>query len=152
MKLLATAGALVALLGAVVPPATAAAETAAKPPLMTVYKSPTCGCCASWVTYLEERGFEIEVVDQRDLRGLKASQGVRPELASCHTALIDGYVIEGHVPEADIRRLLAERPDIRGLTAPGMPQMSPGMHSIEPKGYDVLAIGRDGGVSVYSRY
>lgn len=119
---------------------------------ITVYKSPFCGCCAGWVDYLRERGFEVTVHERTDLSDIKASYGIRPELQSCHTAVVDGYAIEGHVPAADIRRLLRERPDIRGLTAPGMPMMSPGMNSVEPKGYDVLSFDGDGATAVYSHY
>ena len=119
---------------------------------ITVYKSPSCGCCAGWVDYLRHDGFRVTVVDQYDLSGIKARHGIRPELQSCHTAVVDGYAIEGHVPASDIRRLLEERPAAAGLTAPGMPMMSPGMHSIEPKGYDVLLLDKDGKSSVYSRY
>lgn len=75
-------------------------------PEITVYKTPTCGCCTKWVDHLKENGLEVESVDVRDLNRLKATAGVTPELASCHTAMVDGYVIEGHVPAADIKRLL----------------------------------------------
>lgn len=121
-------------------------------PAMRVWKSPTCGCCAGWVDYIREHGIDVQVTELDDLSAVKSRLGVRPELGSCHTATIDRYVIEGHVPVADIRRLLAERPDILGLTAPGMPQFSPGMMSREPRGYDVLAFRRSGEVSVFSRY
>jgi hypothetical protein len=121
-------------------------------PAVTVYKSPTCGCCTGWADYLEENGFHVTVVDQRDLRDIKARYGIRPELQSCHTAIVDGYAIEGHVPVRDIRRLLAERPKVSGLTAPGMPAQSPGMAGPEPRGYDVLSFDRDGRTELYSRY
>ena len=94
----------------------------AAPPIMTVYKSPTCSCCAAWVSYVRDNGFEVIVKEPRDLSGVKRKHGVSPKLASCHTAIIDGYVVEGHVPVEDIQRLLADRPDVLGLTAPGMPQ------------------------------
>ena len=119
---------------------------------LVVYKSPSCGCCAKWVDYLREEGFSAETVDLADLAPVKQRHGVPPSLASCHTATIDGYVVEGHVPAADIRRLLAERPDVAGLSAPGMPQLSPGMHSREPRGYDVLSFAADGTVALFSRY
>ena len=119
---------------------------------ITVHKSPTCECCAGWVEYLEHNGFAVTVVNQDDLSQLKAQFGIEAQLQSCHTALIDGYVIEGHVPANDIRRLLAEHPQATGITAPGMPMMSPGMHSIEPKGYDVLLFGKDAKPKVYSSY
>ncbi len=120
---------------------------------VTVYKSPTCGCCQGWVDYLETQGFEVTSHDVDDVDSIKAQHGLTdPHLKSCHTAIVDGYVVEGHVPANDIWRLLAERPDVVGLTAPGMPQMSPGMFSIEPKDYDVLSFDAQGSTRVYSRY
>jgi len=131
------------LLGA---PAAFAAE-------VTVYKSPTCGCCKAWIEHLEENGFEVEARDVRDVVPHKIEHGVSPQLASCHTALVDGYVIEGHVPAGDIRRLLAERPAVRGLSVPGMPVGSPGMeHGDRVDPYDVLSFGDDGKTEVYSSY
>ena len=119
---------------------------------IVVYKAPSCGCCAGWVDYLQKRGFQVTVHDRADLSDIKARYGIRAELRSCHTAVVDGYAIEGHVPADDIWRLLEERPRITGLTAPGMPLMSPGMNSIEPKGYDVLSFDAEGGSAVVSRY
>ena len=119
---------------------------------ITVYKSPTCGCCAGWADYLQRNGFAVTTVERNDLSQVKAHYGIGPELQSCHTAVIDGYAIEGHVPAGDIRRLIAEKPNASGIAAPGMPMMSPGMNSIEPKGYDVLLFGKDVETSVYSRY
>ncbi|MBT6274664.1 MAG: DUF411 domain-containing protein [Chromatiales bacterium] len=128
------------------------AEGITTPPKMTVYKSPSCGCCAKWVDYLRDNGFRVEVVDEENLATVKKYYGVHPRLASCHTAEIDGYVIEGHVPVNDIHRLLTERPDVVGLTAPGMPQFSPGMRSLVPRGYDVLSFDQDGRIMLYSSY
>ncbi len=99
----------------------------AEEPKIMVYKSPTCGCCSKWVSHLQENGFDVETVDVNDLSMIKSMSGIKPELASCHTARVDDYVIEGHVPADDIKRLLAERPEARGLTVPGMPMGSPGM-------------------------
>lgn len=122
-------------------------------PAMTVYKSPTCGCCKEWVTYIEKAGYSVNAIDHDNVDAVKASHGLTdPSLKSCHTAVIDGYVIEGHVPLSDIERLLSERPDVVGLTAPGMPMMSPGMGSETPKDYDVLAFDKDGRSQVYSSY
>lgn len=118
---------------------------------MLVYKSPTCGCCELWVDHAEAHGFEVTVEDVLDLRPVKAEHGVTPELASCHTTLVDGYVIEGHVPADVIAQLLEERPDIRGLAVPGMPVGSPGMEGGTPEPYDVVAFDRDGNTSVYAR-
>ena len=137
--------------------ATAAAAGAAELPRkpgtkMHVYKSPTCGCCAKWVDYLRRDGFEVSVQDLTDLNPIKVKYGVAPRLASCHTAVVDGYVVEGHVPASDIWRLLSERPAVVGLTAPGMPQFSPGMRSEVPRGYDVLSFDQHGTVKLFSRY
>lgn len=120
--------------------------------LVTVYKSPSCGCCAKWAEYLATEGFNVTTVDDADLQAIKQEHGVLPRLESCHTAVVGDYVIEGHVPAQDIRRLLRERPNLIGLSAPGMPQMSPGMGSIEPRDYDVLSFDKSGNVAVYSRY
>src|SRR5690606_29572976 len=94
---------------------------------VVVYKSPTCGCCASWEEHLREHGYAVESRRSRDMAAVKAELGVPTELASCHTAVVDGYVVEGHVPAEAIDRLLAEGPDARGLFVPGMPAGSPGM-------------------------
>jgi hypothetical protein len=117
---------------------------AAEPIQVTVYKTPTCGCCSKWIEHLEQEGFEVESHDLPDLRTVKASNGVPSAMASCHTALIEGYVVEGHVPASDIRRLLAERPAMTGLAVPGMPMGSPGMEHPDPsrhEAYDVMAFG-----------
>ena len=119
---------------------------------MTVYKSPTCGCCAAWVDHVTQAGFRVTVVDTSNLEPIKARYGILPGQGSCHTATIGGYVIEGHVPAADIRRLLAERPKITGLAVPGMPVGSPGMEGPMPQPYDVLAFSRDGASRVWSKH
>lgn len=141
-------------IGALLAPALWAGEPVATtgPVKMTVYKSPTCGCCAKWVEYLEERDFDVTVVEQANLQTVKGQFGITPRLQSCHTAVVDGYAIEGHVPAEDIRRLLGERPAVAGLTAPGMPPYSPGMMSIEPRGYDVLTFDRSGETTIFSSY
>ncbi len=119
---------------------------------ITVYKSPNCGCCAGWAEHLQHNGFHVTVVEQHDLSPIKAQYGIGPKLQSCHTAVVDGYAIEGHVPADDIWRLIAEKPVATGLTAPGMPMISPGMSGNEPEGYDVLLFGPDAKTSVYSEY
>ena len=120
---------------------------------MTVYKSPTCGCCSGWVDYMQAEGFAVESVNTDDVDSIKTKYGLTsPELKSCHTAIVDGYVIEGHVPANDVKRLLTERPGIVGLTAPGMPMMSPGMSSRIPQDYDVLAVDDMGRTRVWSAY
>jgi hypothetical protein len=107
----------------------------------TVHKNPWCGCCLAWVAHLERHGFAVTVVDVEDLAPLKQKLGVPVHLASCHTAEIDGYTIEGHVPAEAIHRLLDERPAVAGLAVPGMPAGSPGMESDMPEAYDVIAFG-----------
>lgn len=124
-------------------------------PLMRVAKDPNCGCCEDWVVILREAGFPVEVeeMDPGDLRRHKMALGIPAELASCHTGLIEGYAVEGHVPVADIRRLLDERPDAVGLTVPGMPWGSPGMGpEAEREAYSVLLIRKDGGTEVFTSY
>lgn len=114
-------------------------------PEMTVSKDPNCGCCAAWVDYLRAAGFSVAVTDTADIYSVKARLGVPEDLASCHTAEIGGYVIEGHVPEPTIRKLLAEKPAAAGLAVPGMPQSVPGM---DVRGandiYDVILFGPQG--------
>jgi len=131
-----------------------ASESAKAGPEIVMYKSPTCGCCGSWAEHLKDAGFAVKEIKSDDMDAIKAKYGVSDKLASCHTALIDGYIIEGHVPAADVKRLLKERPDIAGLTAPGMPQKSPGMQNKgqKPEGYDVLAFDKDGKSSVFTHY
>ncbi|MGC1310176.1 MAG: DUF411 domain-containing protein, partial [Phormidesmis sp.] len=94
---------------------------------LTVFRSPTCGCCHDWVNYMSAAGFSINDNITAEMDSVKQTYGVSEELSSCHTAVIDGYVIEGHVPAADVRRLLIEKPSVVGITAPGMPVGSPGM-------------------------
>ncbi len=102
---------------------------------------------------MQTEGFTVTAVETDDVDSIKASHGLTsPELKSCHTAVVDGYVIEGHVPANDVRQLLSERPDIVGLTAPGMPMMSPGMGSLTPKDYDVLAFDENGRTRIWSAY
>lgn len=119
---------------------------------VTVYKSPTCGCCTLWVEHLEAAGFDVQAHDVASVAPRKREHGVPAHLASCHTAVVGGYVVEGHVPAADIRRLLEQRPDIAGLAVPGMPMGSPGMEFGAPEPYDVIAIGRDGSSRVFASH
>jgi hypothetical protein len=121
---------------------------------ITIYKSRTCGCCAEWVDYLQANGFATTVQDEEEMDRLKDELGVPQALRSCHTAVTDQYLIEGHVPAPDIHRILAERPKIAGLAAPGMPAQSPGMAEpgAEPRGYDVLAFQRDGTTRIFVSY
>lgn len=117
-----------------------------------VYKSPTCGCCKKWVKHLESEGFYVKTKNIRNLQPIKNEHGVQRRFQSCHTAKIGGYFIEGHVPAADIKRLLSEKPDIKGLAVPGMPMGSPGMEGHRKDKYDVIAIDKNNKASVYSKY
>jgi hypothetical protein len=121
---------------------------------ITVYKSASCGCCAKWVDYLRANGFAPVVHDEEDMDAIKDEMGVPKDLRSCHTALLDRYLIEGHVPAADLRRLLADRPAVAGLAVPGMPKSTPGMAmpgaAAEP--YEVVSFARDGKTAVYARH
>jgi hypothetical protein len=108
---------------------------------MHVTKSPTCGCCGAWVTLARQEGYDIEVTDTNDVSVVKLNADVPNTLWSCHTVMIDGYVIEGHVPFAAISKLLEERPDITGIAVPGMPSGSPGMGNDPTARYDVIAFG-----------
>lgn len=125
-------------------------------PSIEVWKSPTCGCCGKWVDHLEANGFAVKAKNTSPamLDRIKRQAGIEDKLASCHTGLIDGYAIEGHVPAADIKRLLDERPDAVGLTVPNMPLGSPGME--QPDGttepYDVLLVKKDGSTEVFARH
>jgi hypothetical protein len=122
-------------------------QSRAETPTIQVYKTPTCGCCTKWIDHLEAAGFVVEAQDLSDLTLIKATNGVPTQLASCHTAVVAGYVIEGHVPAHDVERLLKERPAVSGLAVPGMPKGSPGMEMSDPRRherYEVLAFGPDG--------
>lgn len=145
--------ATVALLGTAALPASAAIKTVAE-----VWKSPTCGCCHDWVKHMEDNGFEVKTYDVSEAAkaALRSKLGMADKFGSCHTALIGGYVVEGHVPAREIRQLLRERPRAIGLAVPGMPIGSPGMDGPEYGGrkdtYAVLLVLRDGNSSVYQRY
>ena len=120
---------------------------------VTVYKSPTCDCCNKWVEHLQANGFTVKAHNVADIMPYKNANGVPLALGSCHTAKVDGYVIEGHVPAADIKRLLKERPKVLGLSVPGMPIGSPGMEQGSHKErYDVLTFDNAGKTSVYARH
>ncbi|MEX0893524.1 MAG: DUF411 domain-containing protein [Gemmatimonadota bacterium] len=119
---------------------------------VTVYKSATCGCCQAWVEHLAENGFEVKAVNVADLAAVKAEHTVPPRLAACHTAVVDGYVVEGHVPAEVVRRLLEERPEVLGIAVPGMPVGSPGMEAGDRKDpYDVLTFDAEGRTTVFER-
>jgi hypothetical protein len=111
---------------------------------MVVHKDPNCGCCAKWVQHLTAAGFAVTIEETSNLAAVRARLGVPSDLAACHTAEIDGYVIEGHVPAAAVRRLLESRPAAIGLAVPGMPAGSPGMEGGTPRKYDVMLFNKEG--------
>lgn len=119
---------------------------------ITVYKSPTCGCCNAWIDHLKQNGFEVTAHDTANMSSVKNALGVRHEHASCHTAEVGGYVIEGHVPANEIKRLLNEQPPVHGLAVPGMPMGSPGMEGHRNDPYQVLTFDANGDSTVYADY
>lgn len=157
-KRLALAGASVFLVASAAgawqgKPAPKAQSKPAAAPTMTVYKTPTCGCCRSWVEHVQAHGYKVVARDTADVAPIKAMLGVPRQLGSCHTAVVGGYVIEGHVPADVIARLLRERPKIAGIAVPGMPLGSPGMEvpGRAPDHYDVLSFDKSGKVAVYAK-
>lgn len=143
------------LFAAVATPIIAPSRVTAEGLAMTVWKSPTCGCCNDWITYLEEKGFTVTAFNEGATDAMERL-GMPFRYGSCHTAEIDGYAIEGHVPVREILRLLDERPDAVGVSVPAMPRGSPGMDGpmyggvVDP--YDVLLIGHDGEATVFQSY
>lgn len=124
-------------------------------PTMTVYKSASCGCCTLWVEHAQAAGFTVRTVNTDDLNSVKREMGIPPRLASCHTVMVGGYVVEGHVPADDVKRLLREKPKVRGLAVPGMPIGSPGMEQGPPSGYeryDVLTFDATGATKVFATH
>ncbi|CAN7198198.1 DUF411 domain-containing protein [Brevundimonas sp. LjRoot202] len=121
---------------------------------LAVYKSPTCACCDGWIAHMRAAGFTVAVHITSDLQTFRRGRGLPDALASCHTGVIDGYLVEGHVPAADVVRLLAERPEALGLTAPGMPLGSPGMETPDGRKqpFDTLLVLRSGQTRVFARH
>ena len=118
-----------------------------------VYKSPACGCCSKWVEHLEEHDFEVKTIESSDMNAVKKQLGVPKGLASCHTAVVNGtYVIEGHVPAEDIRRLFESGSNAKGLAVPGMPGGSPGMESAPATPYEVILFDAEGNTEVYAEH
>ena len=140
-------GALVAML-----PRTGEAQAL---PQMTIYKSASCGCCHEWVKHVRSNGFTVRTIDTESLPTVKQELGVPSQLESCHTVVVGNYLVEGHVPAADVKRMLAEKPAIRGLAVPGMPIGAPGMEQGPPSGYqryEVIAFTAQGRTSVFARH
>ncbi|MCA1585360.1 MAG: DUF411 domain-containing protein [Acidobacteria bacterium] len=125
-------------------------------PVVEVYKSPTCGCCSKWVDHMADAGFKVRVTDLADheLDQLKAKSGVPAQTQSCHTAIVGGYAIEGHVPATEVKRLLDEKPALAGIAVPGMPIGSPGMEvdGMKPSAYRVLGFDKAGATRVFATY
>ena len=117
-----------------------------------VYKNAACSCCGGWVDHLRENGFAVSTHDIDDVPANREKLGMPEKLGSCHTATVNGYVIEGHVPASDIQRLLKEKPKALGLAVPSMPAGSPGMDSANPVNYDTLLVERDGSTSIFSKH
>jgi len=134
----------------------AAQQKAASPalPKVTVYKTSSCGCCKLWVDHMKANGFDVQAMDvgSADVRAVSKAAGLKDEDTSCHTAKIGNYTVEGHVPAADIKRMLQEKPAIAGLSAPGMPQGSPGMEQGVKEPYDVIAFKKDGTSTVFAKH
>lgn len=124
-------------------------------PPMTIYKSASCGCCKQWVDHARANGFTVRIVDTEDLNSVKREMGIPAALASCHTVVVGSYLVEGHVPASDVKRLLRERPRVRGLAVPGMPIGSPGMEQGPVSGYeryDVIAFEQNGTTRVFASH
>ncbi len=121
-------------------------------PEITVYKSATCGCCNKWVDHLRDAGFKVTTQNRQDMNQIKHTYGVKYQHRSCHTAVVEDYVVEGHVPAEDIQRLLDGRPAISGLAVPGMPMGSPGMEGKYNDPYEVIAFKKGGRDSVFSKH
>jgi hypothetical protein len=134
-------------------PALWAVRAAAANAAVHVFKNPDCGCCSGWVTHLQSAGFDVKVTQVSDTAAVRKRFGMPERYGSCHTATLDGYVLEGHVPAREVRRLLQERPAALGLAVPGMPVGSPGMEMGATRdGYDVLLVDRAGTATAYARY
>ena len=134
---------------------TLSARAAQPKPLVEVWKDPSCGCCKDWVAHMQDNGFAVTVHESGN-NAVRSRLGLPQKLGSCHTALVGGYLIEGHVPAGDVRKLLAQKPKALGLAVPGMPVGSPGMDGAAYGGrrdpYDVLLVARDGNTRVFSSY
>ena len=156
MKLCLASGAVIAaLLSSRLHAQTASPNRPSSAPAVsiTVFKDPNCGCCKDWVEHLRQHAFKVVAKDTSDVSGIKRSGRVPARLMSCHTAFVNGYVIEGHVPAEDIKRLLKEKPKVAGLAVAGMPVGSPGMEVGNRKDkYDVIAFTRDGTTQVYAKH
>lgn len=127
-------------------------QTHAEEDVITVYKSPTCGCCKNWISHLKDNGFKVKSIDHANMSLIKDKHSVPSGARSCHTAVINDYVIEGHVPAADIKKLLKEKRDVTGLAVPGMPMGSPGMEGDRVDKYSVYEFDKQGKATVVNQY
>ena len=132
----------------------AAAQQKPSGPLVEVFKTPTCGCCSKWVEHMRANGFIVRTTDLNDLTEIKKSRGVPDQVQSCHTAVVSGYVVEGHVPAADVHRMLKEKPAIAGLAVGGMPAGSPGMDypGMTPQPFNVTSFDKSGALRVFAKH
>jgi hypothetical protein len=120
---------------------------------MTVYKSPSCGCCTKWIDIMKNKGFEVKTIETNEVNTIKQKAGLQAGQTSCHTAFVDGYFIEGHVDYSAVKKMLVEKPNIIGITVPGMPIGSPGMEQGNTKqAYNVLYVNKDGSTGVYESH
>lgn len=120
---------------------------------MTVYKSPSCGCCSDWIDIMKSKGFKIDVIETNEVNNIKQKAGLQAGQTSCHTAFVDGYVVEGHVDYSAVKKMLVEKPNILGITVPGMPIGSPGMEQGNTKqAYNILYVNKDGSTGVYEAH
>jgi len=120
--------------------------------VVEVFKSPTCGCCGKWVEHMKANGFKVVTHEMNDVTPYKQRLGVPVGMGSCHTAEVGGYLVEGHVPADDVKRLLAEKPKAKGLVSPGMPQSAPGMDMPGKQPYEIFLVRQDGSTSSFARH
>lgn len=149
MKPLLTLRTLPLLLALLVGAGSAWAQSATQ---VEVFKSPYCGCCEKWIEHMQKNGFKVNAHNVNDVPAVRKSLGMPDRVGSCHTAKVGGYLIEGHVPAADIQRLLKEKPKAVGLAAPGMPQGAPGMETATPVPYQTLLVQADGSTTVFAKH
>lgn len=138
-------------LAAAAPLAAGVRLSAQAKPQMTVYKSSTCGCCSKWVEHMQANGFDVKALDVEDVDKVKKERGVPVSAYSCHTGIVNGYAVEGHVPAAAVKKMLAEKPAILGIAVPGMPMGSPGMEvpSGQKDKFDVVAFDKAGKITIF---
>ena len=152
LRLTRRAALVTGLAAAALPPLALAQTPGRVARQITVYKTPWCGCCGGWISHMRQAGWTVEVIEHEDLAPIRARHGIPDRLASCHTAVVGAYAVEGHVPAGDVDRLLRERPAARALSAPGMPAGSPGMEAAGREPYTTMLILNDGSTRVFGRH